>query len=240
VLWLVVTLGHKLVRGPHRDPPFPSVHSLLSLTPRIRLTVFSKTYALFRFPYHTYPASFLQFAHSCTKNRGYTPTRFTLSKKRRANPPKLQRRRNSFVSPAYGYQPRMSFVSPTYAKQGGVYPLENVGAPTFLIFALIFRTFLALGAVRRVARQMPAADGGRYQIEEGGLKPPLQRQWDTDHGTRATCFLSTSHPLALSNAEGSQSTSHSLLATRHFCAGRWAPATGHLLCYPIHRRLFLP
>src|SRR5580704_2049700 len=48
----------------------------------------------------------------------------------------------SFISPAYEHQPRIPFVSPTYAKTGGVYPPKNVGAPTFLIFPLIFRTFL--------------------------------------------------------------------------------------------------
>ena len=34
-----------------------------------------------------------------------------------------------------------SFLSPTYAKTGGGYPQKNVGAPTFLIFPLICRTF---------------------------------------------------------------------------------------------------
>jgi hypothetical protein len=38
----------------------------------------------------------------------------------------------------------MSFVSPTYAKVGGYTPMENVGAPTFLIFPLIFRAFLGM------------------------------------------------------------------------------------------------
>jgi hypothetical protein len=41
------------------------------------------------------------------------------------------------------------FVSPTYAKPGGHAPVENVGAPTFLIFLHIFRTF----SHRRVARE---------------------------------------------------------------------------------------
>jgi hypothetical protein len=34
-----------------------------------------------------------------------------------------------------------AFVSPTYAKTEGCRPVENVGAPTFLIFPLIFRSF---------------------------------------------------------------------------------------------------
>jgi len=38
--------------------------------------MFSDTCALFHFPYHTYPTSFPQFAHSSAKNRGYTPTWF--------------------------------------------------------------------------------------------------------------------------------------------------------------------
>ena len=33
------------------------------------------------------------------------------------------------------------FISPTYAKTRGYAPVENVGAPTFLIFPHIFRTF---------------------------------------------------------------------------------------------------
>jgi hypothetical protein len=41
------------------------------------------------------------------------------------------------------------FVSPTYAKTRGYAPVENVGAPTFLIFPHIFRTFLQ--AVRQPA-----------------------------------------------------------------------------------------
>src|SRR5580700_12111864 len=52
----------------------PAVHSLLSPTSRIRLSVFSETCALFHFLDHSYPASFPQFAHSSPKNRGYTPT----------------------------------------------------------------------------------------------------------------------------------------------------------------------
>src|SRR5580692_4579329 len=48
----------------------------------------------------------------------------------------------SFISPRYERQPRMSLVSPTYAKMGECTPPKNVGAPTFLIFPLISRTFL--------------------------------------------------------------------------------------------------
>ena len=39
------------------------------------------------------------------------------------------------------------FVSPTYAKTRGYAPVENVGAPTFLIFPHIFRTFWTQPAV---------------------------------------------------------------------------------------------
>jgi hypothetical protein len=101
---------------------------------------------------------------------------------RRACPPQHQRRRAtssiSCISPTYGIKPRISFVSPTYAKTGECTPRKNVGAPTFLIFPLIFRAFLALSAVRRVARlcrRHPASrqrkrswhESQRY-IEEGG------------------------------------------------------------------------
>ena len=124
-----MTLGHKLVRT-----PLPAVHSLLSPTSRIRLSLFSHTCALFHFLDHSYPAYFPQVAHSSGKNRGYT-----------LHPPKLQRRRAIFLySPYLRAQPCMSFVSPTYAKVAGYTPVENVGAPTFLIFPLIFRTFSLL------------------------------------------------------------------------------------------------
>ena len=49
-------------------------------------------------------------------------------------------------------------------KQRGMPPVENVGAPTFLIFPHIFRTFLALSAVRRVARHSLA----RRSFSRGG------------------------------------------------------------------------
>jgi hypothetical protein len=51
---------------------------------------------------------------------------------------------NPFVSPPYQISVRNSFVSPTYAKTGGTHSPKNVGPPTFLIFPLIFRTFLPL------------------------------------------------------------------------------------------------
>ena len=53
----------------------------------------------------------------------------------------------SLASPAYEISAGNSFVSPPYAKTGGWTSLKNVGAPTFLIFPLIFRSFLALSAV---------------------------------------------------------------------------------------------
>ena len=99
-------------------------------------------------------------------------------------------------------------------KQGGVPPRENVGAPTFLIFPLIFCTFLALSAGQRVARHVPASGGGRYKTEEGGLKPPLQGKRGTEHGPRPI-LRDTGHGprinlhlLALSLAEGSLATGH--------------------------------
>jgi hypothetical protein len=83
--------------------------------------------------------------------------------KRRACPPKFQRRRAiSFISPTYERQPRISFVSPTYAKTGGTHPPKNVGAPTFLIFSLIFRTFLLLSRCEGLAKV-------RRSFSEGGF-----------------------------------------------------------------------
>ena len=107
-------------------------------------------------------------------------------------------------------------------KQGGVPPRENVGAPTFLIFPVISRTFLALSMVQRVACYPPAAapsatlraGGGRYKTEEGGLKPPLQGKRGTEHGPRPILRDTghgpriNLHRLALSLAEGSLATGH--------------------------------
>src|SRR5580704_594031 len=99
MLGFCVTLGHKLVQGPRRDPLLPAVHSLLSPTLRIRLSVFSDTYALFHFWDHSYPAPFPQVAYSFAKNRGYIPTW------------SYRTSSISFISPPYGHQPRMSFIS---------------------------------------------------------------------------------------------------------------------------------
>ena len=52
-----------------------------------------------------------------------------------------------FVSPTYKVSVPNSFVSHTYAKTRGYAPVENVGAPTFLIFPHIFRTFWTQPAV---------------------------------------------------------------------------------------------
>ena len=128
----------------------------------------------------------------------------------------------SLISPAYGHRPCKSLVSPTYAKQGGVPLRENVGAPTFLIFPVISRTFLALSMVQRVAYYPPAAapsatlraGGGRYKTEEGGLKPPLQGKRGTEHAPRPILRDTghgpriNLHRLALSLAEGSLATGH--------------------------------
>jgi hypothetical protein len=56
---------------------------------------------------------------------------------------------NPFVSPPYQISVRNSFVSPTYAKTGGTPSPKNVGAPTFLIFTLIFRIFLPLTGLQQ-------------------------------------------------------------------------------------------
>src|SRR5580704_17419309 len=149
MLGFCVTLGHKLVQGPRRDPLLPAVHSLLSPTLRIRLSVFSDICALFHFLDHSYPTSFPQVAHSSAKNRGYTPTGsflFTLAYPelgRRAHPPQLQRRRAiSFISPASEHQPRMFFVSPTYAKMGECTPTQKCRRADIFDFSPDFSRFL--------------------------------------------------------------------------------------------------
>jgi len=91
-------------------------------------------------------------------------------------------------------------------KRGAITPVENVGAPTFLFFPLIFRT--SLWPVT-----CPPQKAGATQPKRARQAPPLQRK--TEHESQAT------PPSAL-------------------VTGRWSPATGHLLCYPIHRRLSLP
>ena len=56
-------------------------------------------------------------------------------------------------TPLFPLHTRIPLVSPFFPllmQKQGVYLAENVGAPTFLIFPLIFRTFLALSALRRV------------------------------------------------------------------------------------------
>src|SRR5579859_1540676 len=97
-----------------------------------------------------------------------------------------------FISPASEPQPRMSLVSPTYAKTGGVCPCKNVGAPTFLIFPLISRTFLALRGMRRVARRLPASEGGRYSRTE--RRQECLRHWSL--GTGLWPFTSQMYPIA--------------------------------------------
>ena len=62
-------------------------------------------------------------------------------------------------TPLFPLHTKIPLVSPFFPlltqKQGSI-PPENVGAPTFLIFPHIFHTFLALSAIRRVARHSPA------------------------------------------------------------------------------------
>ncbi len=56
----------------------------------------------------------------------------------------IRRASNPFISPTCQISVRNSLVSFTYAKTRGCTPVENVGAPTFLIFPLLFSTFLPL------------------------------------------------------------------------------------------------
>ena len=170
--------------GLRRLPLTPAVHSLLFPTPRIRLSLFSATCALFHFLNHTYPAHFPQVAHSSAKNRGYTPawsyqaSSFLFALTRHS--PALSLTEGFTLSVAEGFTLSagegplpLSPLFPLHAnislvcllfplltqKRGSVPPRKNVGAPTFLIFPLIFRTFLprayakglAQSAVRRVA-----------------------------------------------------------------------------------------
>ena len=47
---------------------------LSSPNPHSRLSLFSIVCALFHFPYHIYPLFFQHLPHSCSRNRGYTPS----------------------------------------------------------------------------------------------------------------------------------------------------------------------
>ncbi len=158
-----MTLGHKLVRGPHRASFPPAVHSLLPPTPRIRLSLFSDTCALFHFLDHSYPRSFPQVAHSSAKNRGYTPTWSYHASSFLGEGLARRSFSGGGLSPLFPLHTNISLVCLLFPlltqKRGSVPPRKNVGAPTFLIFPLIFRTFLprayakglAQSAVRRVA-----------------------------------------------------------------------------------------
>jgi hypothetical protein len=168
--------------------------------------LFSFSCTLFHFLDHSYPASFPQFAHSSAKNRGYTPTWSYHGSSLSTVDCRLSASLGPLLlSPLFPLHTNTGLVCRLFPlltqKQGeevslakilfcGLacfgYSLKNVGAPTFLIFPLIFRTFLAPSAAQRVARHPPASEGGRYKTEEGGLKPPLQRKRGTDHGTRRT------------------------------------------------------
>jgi hypothetical protein len=108
--------------------------------------VFSETCALFHFLDHSYPASFPQFAHSCAKNRGYTATWSYHGSSLSTVDCRLSASLGPLLlAPLFPLHTNASFVTLLFPlltqKQGGIPPPKNVGAPTFLIFALIFRTF---------------------------------------------------------------------------------------------------
>ena len=63
--------------------------------------------------------------------------------------------------------------------QGGVPPRENVGAPTFSIFPVIFRTFLLI-------RTCPPRKAAATQPKRARQASPLQEIRDVDHWARAT------------------------------------------------------
>jgi len=71
--------------------------------------------------------------------------------------------------------------NPYTQKQGGTHPPKNVGAPTFVIFPLIFHTFLVLSGcegLAQVRRGLSEREGPvRRSFSEGGfprffLSPP--------------------------------------------------------------------
>jgi hypothetical protein len=82
-------------------------------------------------------------------------------------------------TPLFPLDTKIPLVSPFLPlltqKQGGGYPLKNVGAPTFLIFPLIFRVFLVPSALRRATsashRRSHRALTGRQEgwPSKGGL-----------------------------------------------------------------------
>ena len=157
------------VRTPPRSSS-PAVHSLLSLTFRIRLSVFSETCARDIRPRmcplslskgsSLSPALFsphhgVLFSFSCTLFHFWItvipcPSRSlrTLPQKTGGTPPRGHTILLHLLSPLFPLHANASLVSLLFPlltqKQGGVPPPKNVGAPTFLIFPLIFRTFSLL------------------------------------------------------------------------------------------------
>src|SRR5258708_7505781 len=116
--------------GP-RDPLLPAVHSLLPPTPRIRLSVFSETCALFHFLDHSYPASFPQVAPSPAKNRGYTPARSYHASSFVGEGLARRSFSGGGLSPSFPLHTNTSLVCLLFPlltqKQGGVPPRKNVG-----------------------------------------------------------------------------------------------------------------
>jgi hypothetical protein len=102
------------------------------------------------------------------------------------------------------------------------HPRKNVGAPTFLIFPLIFRTFLALSAVRRVARQLPAA------APSAPVKHTGRKNRATLRAGGGRCTTQESWHKSLRYMKPGRAASHQ------------SRISSHLICYSMNRRLSRP
>jgi len=227
-----VTLGHKHVQSPHRDPLPSAVHSLLSPTPRIRLSVFSDTCALFHFLDHSYLAFFPQLAHSSAKNRGYTPLwsyhassfLFTIvypesdrrvypERDRKAHPPQLQRKSRA-CPPKLQRRRAISCISPAYECQ----PCMSLVSPTYAKTG----EYTPTPKCRRADIFDFSPYFSHFSCPERGAKGPVP-----------PARLRRRHKAAPTNKTGHASPATGLPAAA-------SAEEGHLLCYPTYRRPFLP
>jgi hypothetical protein len=193
-----VTLGHKLVRGPHRDSLLPAVHSLLSSTLRIRLSVFSDICALFHFLDHSYPVSFPQFAHSSAKNRGYTSAWSYHASSMSAVGCRLSASLRPLpLSPLFPLHTEFSLVSLLFSlltqEQG--YPHAKMSARRhFSFFPLFFVPFLLASCPSQKAAPTKARGRGKrrpYKRRHTSHDPCATRHFRVFHQSPVTNHQST-------------------------------------------------
>jgi hypothetical protein len=103
------------------------------------------------------------------------------------------------ISPLFPLHTNINLVSPLFPiltqKGGSVLPPKNVGAPTFLIFPLIFCTFLRIPMCPpRTLRLRSGRAAAATQPKRARQASPLQKIRNTDHRPRVLHFPA---PLAI-------------------------------------------